>query len=199
MISSIQLSDSDLLNQYVSGDEKSFEILLKRHKDKIYAFIYSKVKDAQLANDIFQETFIKVINTVKMGNYNDEGKFLPWVLRISYNLIIDHFRKIKKIKILSDSFSYTEGLSIFSRIACDEKNVLEKMTFKELKNQIMQLVELLPKSQKSIIIKRLFVGMSFKEIAEEESISINTALGRMRYAVMNIRKMIDKKGIVVDI
>ena len=199
MISSIELSDPELIKAYKKGNESAFQELLMRHKDKIFGFIVSKVKDSQLANDIFQDTFIKVIHTFKNGNYNEEGKFLPWVMRIAHNLIIDHFRRINKVRILSENASFDDSKSIFYKVASDELNYLQKQSKQELEGQVIQLLELLPNSQKEIIDKRLFQGMSFKEIAEEQSISINTALGRMRYALMNIRKMIHQKKIVVDI
>jgi RNA polymerase sigma-70 factor (ECF subfamily) len=152
-----------------------------------------------LANDLFQETFIKVINTLKAGTYNEEGKFLPWVMRIAHNLIIDYFRKRKKNNTISESFSFSNEYSIFHKISNGDKDYTEKIGMLELEEQMVKLVDCLPVNQKSIVRKRLFQGMSFKDIAEEESISINTALGRMRYAIINIRKIIDKKGIVVSV
>ena len=198
MISLLKMSDSQLIKAYKLGNELAFHTLLLRHKDKIFGFIFSKVKDSQLANDIFQDTFIKVINTFKHGNYNEEGKFLPWVMRIAHNLVIDHFRKINKVRIISENSSFDETQSVFHKISNGELNYLQKQCKEELESQMVELVEFLPESQKGIIDKRLFQGMSFKEIAEEECISINTALGRMRYALMNIRKLIQQKGIVLD-
>lgn len=192
-------SDRELIQSYVLGNEKSFEVLLLRYKDRIFKFINLKVRDNVLANDIFQETFVKVINTLKSGNYNDEGKFLSWVMRISSNLIIDHYRRQSKVRMISESSSFDEEYSVFHKIASDEKNYLQKKSYEELETQMLQLIHFLPKAQKEIVEMRIFQDMSFKEIADSENISINTALGRMRYALINIRKMIDKKNLITDI
>ena len=181
--------DRALVSAYVGGSEKAFEVLLMRHKDKIYRFIYLKVRDTALAQDIFQDTFIKIVNTLKAGAYNEEGKFLPWAMRIAHNLIIDFFRKNSKVRMISESSSQRDDYNVFHTIKLEEENVQESITRIELEQQMIDLVEFLPDSQKEILKKRIFKEMSFKDIAEEEGISINTALGRMRYALINLRKM----------
>lgn len=191
--------DRILIQLYKNGNEDAFKELLFRHKDKIFRFIKLKVKDVDLANDIFQEVFIKVINTIKSGTYNEEGKFLPWVMRIAHNLIIDHFRRNSRIKHVSESTSLKEDFNVFSTLSSDNKNIEEQITTRELLDQMVSLVDYLPNSQKKILNMRIFQDMSFKEIAEAENISINTALGRMRYALLNIRKLIEKHGLVVDL
>jgi RNA polymerase sigma-70 factor (ECF subfamily) len=192
-------NDSRLIQLYIAGNEKAFEVLLLRHKDRIFRFIKHKVKDAALSNDLFQETFVKVINTLKLGNYNEEGKFLPWALRIAHNLIIDFYRRQSKVRMISESNSYDEEFSIFYKISSDDKNYLQSVMYDELEEQMIQLIDYLPRPQKEMIEMRIFQDMSFKEIAEIENISINTALGRMRYALINIRKLIEKHNIVTEI
>ncbi len=192
------LDDSVLLKCYIDGDEKAFEVLLMRHKDKIYRFILLKVKDQLLAEDIFQETFIKVIRTVKLGSYNEDGKFLPWVMRIAHNLVIDHFRKANKVRMISESSSKNEEFNIFSTLALEELNIQDQITFDELKTQMVSLIDHLPDTQRDILKQRIFQDLSFKEIADMEDISINTALGRMRYALINMRKLIEKHQLVTD-
>ena len=194
-----QMSDCDLIQLYLSGNEKPFEVLLLRHKDRLFRFINSKVKDAALANDLFQDTFVKIINTMKLGNYNEEGKFLPWAQRIAHNLVIDYFRKKNKVRIISECNSFDEEYSIFYKIASDEKNYLQIQSYNELETQMVNLISHLPDPQKEMIEMRIFQDMSFKEIAELEDISINTALGIMRYALINMRKLIDKHKMVTEI
>ena len=193
------LDDRTLIQLYKEGNEEAFKQLLFRHKDTIFRFIKLKVKDVDLANDIFQDVFIKVINTVKSGSYNEEGKFLPWVMRIAHNLIIDHFRRTARVKLVSESSSLKEDYNVFSILSSDSKNIEEQITTKELLDQMVSLVDFLPDSQRKILNMRIFQDMSFKEIAEIENISINTALGRMRYAILNIRKLIEKHNLVVDL
>jgi len=194
-----QLDDRDLISAYISGNERAFEVLLKRHKDKIYRFIYLKLRSQELANDVFQETFVKIINTLKAGSYNEEGKFLPWAMRIAHNLVIDHFRRTGKVRMISESSSSKDDYNIFSTLSQDDKNIQESMSYDELEKQMVELIEFLPHSQRDILKMRIFQDMSFKDIAESEDISINTALGRMRYALINLRKMIDKHKLVVDL
>lgn len=191
--------DRILIQLYKEGNEDAFKQLLFRHKDKIFRFIKLKVKDVDLANDIFQDVFIKVINTIKSGTYNEEGKFLPWVMRIAHNLIIDHFRRNTRYKHVSESSSLKDDYNVFSTLSSENKNIEEQITTKELLDQMVTLVDYLPHSQKKILNMRIFQDMSFKEIAEIENISINTALGRMRYAILNIRKLIEKHQLVVDL
>jgi len=192
------LADQELISLYLSGNEGAFAQLLKRHKDRLFRYINSKVRDADLANDIFQDAFMKVIMTMKSGNYNEEGKFLPWLMRISHNLIIDHFRKTNKVRFLSESRTLNEEFTIFHKLSSDEKNYLEERCETELESQMLGLLDHLPTMQREIIQMRIFQDMSFKEIAEMEDVSINTALGRMRYALINMRKLIDSNKIVMD-
>ena len=192
------LGDSDLITAYINGNEKAFETLLLRHKDRVYRYIYSKLKDGQLSNDIFQDTFVKVVNTIKRGNYNEEGKFLPWCMRIAHNLVIDHFRRQNKMRMISETSPFDSTYSIFQKIDSGEKNYIEKTTQEELENQMVSLIDHLPEVQKEIIKLRIFRDMSFKEIAELKDISINTALGRMRYALINMRKLIEKHNLVTE-
>jgi RNA polymerase sigma-70 factor (ECF subfamily) len=194
-----RLDDRELVSLYINGEEKAFEHLLMRHKEKIYRFIYLKVKDKALSDDLFQETFVKIINTLKLGAYNEEGKFLPWAMRIAHNLVIDHFRRSSKVRMISESSSLKEDFNIFSVLSCETKNVQEQLTYDELENQMVDLIEHLPQSQKDILKMRIFQDLSFKDIAEMEDISINTALGRMRYALINLRKLIDKHQLVTEI
>jgi RNA polymerase sigma-70 factor (ECF subfamily) len=193
------LDDRDLISTYVNGNEKAFEVLLLRHKDKMYRFIYMKVRNRDLAQDIFQEAFVKIINTLKLGAYNEEGKFLPWAMRIAHNLVIDHFRKSSKMRMISESSSSREDFNIFSVLSLDEKNAYETLAYGELETQMVGLIDHLPESQRDILVKRLYQEMSFKDIAEMEDISINTALGRMRYALINLRKLIEKHQLVTEI
>lgn len=194
-----QLDDRDLITAYINGNEKAFEVLLMRHKDKIYRFVYLKVRDQVLAEDIFQETFVKIINTLKVGAYNEEGKFLPWAMRIAHNLVIDHFRKSSKVRMISESSSTKDDFNIFSTLSMEDKNVEDSITQAELEKQMVDLIEHLPASQREILKMRIFQDLSFKDIAEMEDISINTALGRMRYALINLRKLIDKHQLVTEI
>ena len=192
------LADQELISLYLSGNEVAFAQLLKRHKDRLFRYINSKVRDADLANDIFQDAFMKVIMTMKSGNYNEEGKFLPWLMRISHNLIIDHFRKTNKVRFLSESRTLNEEFTIFHKLSTDEKNYLEERCETELESQMLGLLDHLPAMQREIIQMRIFQDMSFKEIAEMEDVSINTALGRMRYALINMRKLIASNNIVME-
>ena len=186
--------DSFLLSQYIAGDEKSLEILINKHKSRIYNFIYSKVLDRYTSEDIFQETFIKVIKTLKRGLYNEEGKFLPWVMRISHNLIIDYFRKNKRLP----TFDNGESFDIFSILKDDLPNAENIMIDKQIKKDLFKIISELPTDQKNVIMMRLYKNMSFKEIADISGVSINTALGRMRYAIINIRKLIEQHQIVLS-
>lgn len=194
-----RLDDRELVSLYIDGNEKAFEQLLMRHKEKMFRFIYLKVRDRDLAEDLFQETFVKIINTLKLGAYNEEGKFLPWAMRIAHNLVIDHFRRSSKVRMISESSSLKDDFNIFSVLANDSKNVQEQWVYDELEQQMVELIEHLPENQKDILKMRIFQDLSFKDIAELEDISINTALGRMRYALINLRKLIEKHQLVTDI
>ncbi len=188
------LPDAVLVREYASGNEWALAQLVERHKSRIYSFIFSKVKDRDLSDDIFQETFIKVINTIKKDNYNEEGKFLPWVMRISHNLVIDHFRKQNKVTFQRDQ----EDFSIFGKIMDTGMNVENRMIADQIEDDLHQLIQKLPKDQQEIIRLRMYDDLSFKEIADLQDISINTALGRMRYAIINLRKMMNQKQIVLN-
>lgn len=193
------LDDQVLIHYYLEGNEQAFEVLLLRHKDKIYRSIYHKIREREIAEDIFQETFVKIIQTLKLGNYNEEGKFLPWAMRIAQNLVIDYFRKHGRMKMVSERNAKSEDFNIFSILKMDELNVEQSISKTELEKQMIQLIQHLPESQKEIIEKRIFQDLSFKDIAEMENISINTALGRMRYALINLRKLIEKHQLVTDL
>ena len=189
----LQIDDSVLVKNYIEGDEKALEVLVNRHNQRISSFIYSKVLDKEVTEDIFQDTFIKVIRTLKRGRYSEEGKFLPWVMRIAHNLIIDHFRKNKRMP----KFEGGEDFNIFSVIK-DEKLNAEKQLIKEqIDSDLSFLIEELPEDQKQVLIMRIYKDMSFKEISENTGVSINTALGRMRYALINLRKIVDKHNIIL--
>ena len=189
----IQLPDASLVKDYVAGNEDALAKLIKRHESKIYGFIYSKILDKDITNDIFQDTFIKVIKTLKSNSYNEEGKFLPWVMRISHNLVVDHYRKTKKMPM----FRETEEFSIFSIMSDDCQTIENKIISEQVEMDLKKLIEGLPADQKEVLVMRMYQDMSFKEISESTGVSINTALGRMRYALMNLRKVIDKHQIVL--
>ena len=189
----IQLPDASLVKEYVAGNEDALAKLIKRHESKIFGFIFSKVLDRDTANDIFQDTFIKVIKTLKSNSYNEEGKFLPWVMRISHNLVVDHYRKNKKMPM----FRETEDFSIFSVMSDDSMTIENKIIADQVEMDLKKLIEELPADQKEVLVMRMYQDMSFKEISESTGVSINTALGRMRYALINLRKVIDKHQIIL--
>lgn len=191
------LSEKELVRLYQTGDEKSFEILLNLNKDRVYGYIFSKVRNHELANDLFQEVFIKVVRTLKNGMYNDEGKFLPWVLTIAHNMIVDHFRKAKKMQMISESSSKNEEFNIFAVLKLTDRNIEDSIIKEQIESDVVKLIEYLPDEQRDVLVNRLFRGMSFKDIAEQEDISINTALGRMRYALINLRKLVDKHKVSI--
>jgi RNA polymerase sigma-70 factor (ECF subfamily) len=193
------LEDSQLISLYKKGNEDAFAALLHRYKDRIFRFILSKVRNKDLAEDIFQEAFIKVIKTIKSGSYNEEGKFLPWAMRISHNLVIDHFRKASRTSFVSESSSLNEDFNIFHTLSSQNPNIEDQITSKERLSQMVELVNYLPDSQKRILNMRIFKDFSFKEIANIEEVSINTALGRMRYALINLRKLIKENGIQMEV
>jgi RNA polymerase sigma-70 factor (ECF subfamily) len=192
-MANVQTPDALLVKNYIAGDENSLSILINRHQSKIYGFIYSKLSDRDMADDIFQDTFIKVIKTLKSNSYNEEGKFLPWVMRISHNLIIDHYRKNKKMPM----FRETEDFSIFSIMSDNVPNIESQLITSQVESDLRKLIEELPEDQKEVLVMRMYQDLSFKEISELTGVSINTALGRMRYAIMNLRKVIDKHQIIL--
>ena len=185
-------SDHELVRQFINGEQSSFEILIKRHKDKVYTYIFLMVKNNQLAEDIFQETFIKVIKSLHAGKYQENGKFISWVVRIAHNLIIDHFRKEKQMKTFSND-DYENDLFNSTRFA--ERTIEETIIQEQIETDLRKMVEFLPQEQKEVIILRHHLDLSFKEIAEQTNVSINTALGRMRYALINLRKLIEEKNL----
>lgn len=189
----LQIEDSILVRDYISGDEKALEVLINRHNQRITSFIYSKVLDRDTTEDIFQDTFIKVIKTLKKGNYSEEGKFLPWVMRIAHNLIIDHFRKNKRMP----KFEGSDDFNIFSVIGDDRLNAEKQLIKDQIDSDLTVLIDELPDDQRDVLIMRIYKDMSFKEISECTGVSINTALGRMRYALINLRKIIQKNKIVL--
>lgn len=187
------ITDAVLVSNYIKGDESALSVLITRHKQKIYSFIYSKVFDRDVTEDVFQDTFIKVIRTLKLGKYNEEGKFLPWVMRIAHNLIIDHFRRSKRIPTINNS----EEFDIFTIIGDDVLNIEKQLIKTQILDNVKDLIEELPDDQKEVLIMRMYRDMSFKEISENTGVSINTALGRMRYALINLRKLIEKHQIIL--
>jgi RNA polymerase sigma-70 factor (ECF subfamily) len=182
------ISDKELILEYLDGNEQSFETLLKRHQNKIYTSIYLFVKDHELAEDIFQEVFIKIIDTLRKGKYNHEGKFLQWAMRISYNMCVDQFRRSKRRTKVSPS----ETFDIFDVLESKDDNMEVCMIKSQMHSKVRKLVDMLPPEQREVVILRHYADMSFKEIAQLTRVSINTALGRMRYALINIRKMMEE-------
>ena len=192
-MANLVLPDAVLVKNYISGDESALASLIERHQSKIYGFIYSKVNDRDLSDDIFQDTFIKVIKTLKTKSYNEEGKFLPWVMRIAHNLVVDHFRKSKKMPFQRE----TEEYSIFSYMTDNAETIENQMITEQVGVDLTRLLNELPDDQKEVLMMRMYQDLSFKEIAELTGVSINTALGRMRYALLNLRKIIEKNQIIL--
>lgn len=188
------LQDQELVHCYQQGDERAFEILLHRHKRKVWSHIYLMVRDRPATEDLFQEVFIKVVHTLKAGKYNEEGKFLPWVMRIAHNLVIDHFRRGRKMSLARSR----EDHDIFATIAQPGHNVEQRMVNGQIDEDVRKLIDHLPEEQREVVIMRTYLGMSFKEIAEHTQVSINTSLGRMRYALINMRKLIAKHQMVLE-
>ena len=192
-MNSNSISDAILVSDYVKGNEQSLSVLINRHQQRLYSFIYSKVFDRDVTEDIFQDTFIKVIRTLKRGKYNEEGKFLPWVMRIAHNLVIDHFRKNNRMP----KFNNSGDFDIFSVLSDGALNAEAELVQSQIVEDVRALVEELPEEQKTVLIMRMYNDMSFKEISENTGVSINTALGRMRYALINLRKLIETHNIVL--
>jgi RNA polymerase sigma-70 factor (ECF subfamily) len=188
-----QIPDALLVKNYIAGNENALAILINRHQSKIYGFIYSKMADRDVADDIFQDTFMKVIKTLRSNSYNEEGKFLPWVMRISHNLIVDHYRKNKKMPMLRE----TEEFSIFSVLTDSSLNIEGRIITDAIENDLKKIIQELPDDQKEVLMMRIYQDYSFNEIAELTGVSINTALGRMRYALLNLRKVIEKNQIIL--
>ena len=189
-----KISDSVLIVNYLDGNQNSLEQLIHRHKNRVFAYILMVVKDKQLADDIFQDTFIKVINTIQAGSYKEEGKFIQWVMRIAHNLIIDFFRKSKRLPVIDND---NKEYDIFDTIQIKDASVEDKMILDQIHKDVRELIEHLPKEQKEVLYMRHYSDMSFKDIADHTDVSINTALGRMRYALINLRKLIEDKEVVL--
>ena len=190
----LTMSDQELINCYLEGDEKAFETLLNRHKTKIYTSIYLFVKDSEQAEDIFQEVFIKIIDTIRRGKYNHEGKFLQWAMRISYNMCVDQFRRSKR----RTNVSLSDEFDIFDVIPASDSNMEQSIIQTQTNDKVRKLIDLLPEEQREVVILRHYADMSFKEIASLTRVSINTALGRMRYALINLRKLIEEKELILQ-
>ncbi len=188
------ISDQELIGRYLAGHHPSLERLIRRHKNRVFAYILMIVKDKELSEDLFQDTFIKVINTIRSGNYKEEGKFIQWVMRIAHNLIIDHFRKAKRIPLVENSDDY----NIFDRIRIPVESVEEVMITEQIHQDVKKLIDYLPKEQREVLVMRHYGDMSFKDIAEVTNVSINTALGRMRYALINLRKLVKENELILS-
>lgn len=188
----IMLSDEELVKNFIAGNVTCIDVLIDRHKAKVFSYIMMCVKQQELAEDIFQEAFIRVIKTLKKGNYSDTGKFSSWVMRIAHNLIIDHYRKQKnQVMISNDNYEF----DLFNSTRFSDKSIEDKMVFEQILSELNSLVKLLPDNQREVVEMRHYKGLSFKEIAEETNVSINTALGRMRYALMNLRRMMEERNL----
>lgn len=187
-------SEKELIRSFLNGNTSSLQTLITRHQNRLYSYIFLMVKDKQLADDVFQDTYVKVINTLKLGNYKEEGKFIQWVMRIAHNLIIDHFRKSKKIPYVE---SQHDDYDVFDTISFSDPSIEEQLVLNQIHADVRRLIQFLPEEQKEVVYLRCYSGMSFKDIAEQTEVSINTALGRMRYALINLRKLIDEKKIIL--
>ena len=190
----VQVSDSELVTLYIRGNEKAFEKLVQRHKSRIYTTIYLIVKDQYVAEDLLQDTFIKAVDTIKGGRYNDEGKFLPWIIRIAHNLAIDYFRRDKRYP----NVVFEDGSSVFNTLDFSEDSVESIQIRQETHEQLREMIQRLPDVQKQVLIMRHYEDMSFQEIADATGVSINTALGRMRYALINLRKKMAAHPVFYD-
>ncbi len=185
-------SDFELVQEFVNGKQSALEILISRHKERLYTYIYLMVKDDALAEDIFQDTFIKVIKSLKRGKYQENGKFISWVMRIAHNMMIDHFRKQKQMKMISNEEYETD---LFNSKKFSDKNIEDNLVHSQIISDVKNLIEELPDDQKEVVVMRHYMDLSFKEISEQTGVSINTALGRMRYALINLRKLIEEKNL----
>ncbi len=188
-----QLTDADLIHAFIGGNENAIEPLIYRHKDKIYTAIYMLVKDKYVAEDIFQEAFLKIIKTMRSGKYSEQGKFLPWAIRVAHNLCMDHFRRTRK----DIPITLADGRDISDVFPLTTDSPADAMERRQTNDSVRRLIELLPEDQREVIVLRMYGDLSFKEIAGITSVSINTALGRMRYGLINLRKMIDDKKMVL--
>ena len=189
------LSDQELLNTYLAGNESAISVLIDRHRKRVSDYIFMMVKDREIADDIFQETFIKVIRFLGEGRYTESGRFLSWVLRIAHNQVIDHFRQLKMQNNLSETDA---GYDILNSKKFSDETIEDKIVTRQIENDVRKLIDFLPTEQKEVVMMRYYSNLSFKEIAEQTNVSINTALGRMRYALINLRKMIQKKQLILS-
>ena len=190
------ISDQDLVQAYIKGDHSAIEVLINKHRSKVYTYILLTIKNQQLAEDLFQETFIKVIQSLRGGKYKDNGKFVSWVIRIAHNLIIDHFRKEKQMNTVSNDDSEVD---LFNSKKLSDSNIEELIINSQIKSEIRVLINELPDDQREVVLLRHYGGLSFKEIADQTDVSINTALGRMRYALINLRKLIQEKKLSLTV
>ena len=189
------VTDQELIGRYLAGNQSSLEKLIHRHKNRIFAYILMIVKEKELAEDLFQDTFIKVINTIRSGSYKEEGKFIQWAMRIAHNLIIDHFRKSKRIPTIENR----DDFDIFEKVRIPVESIEERIITEQIHKDVKKLIDYLPKEQREVLIMRHYGDMSFKDIAEVTNVSINTALGRMRYALINLRKLVEEKNIILSV
>ncbi len=192
MFNAETLNDNMLVQKFIDGDQFALEELINRHKNRVFTYIVLIVKNHQLAEDIFQDTFIKVIRSLKTGKYTENGKFVSWVLRIAHNLIIDHFRKEK---LLSTTSNDDTEIDLFNSQKYSDENIEDRLVYEQITEDVRNLIDLLPEDQRQVIIMRHYMGLSFKEISKQTDVSINTALGRMRYALINLRKIIEKNNL----
>lgn len=190
------VSDQELISNYLAGQHHSLEVLINRHKQKVFSYILLVVRDKHLADDIFQDAFVKVINTLRSGVYKEEGKFIQWVMRIAHNLIIDHYRKAKRFPTFEGN---AEDGDVFDNLRIMDDSIEERMITDQIYEDVRKLIEYLPDEQREVLMMRHYSDMSFKDIAEQTDVSINTALGRMRYALINLRKLIEKKEITLSV
>ena len=187
-------NDQDLVQAYIKGDQTAIEVLINRHRNKVFTYILLTVKNQQLAEDLFQETFIKVVQSLRGGKYRDNGRFLSWVIRIAHNLIIDHFRKEKQMNAVSNDDTEVD---LFNTRKFSDKNIEEVIVNSQIRSELRSLINDLPRDQREVVLLRHYGELSFKEIAEQTGVSINTALGRMRYALINLRKLISERDLVL--
>ncbi|HOE03696.1 MAG TPA: sigma-70 family RNA polymerase sigma factor [Bacteroidales bacterium] len=189
-----KLTDQELVERFVKGDDASMEILIRRHKSKVFTYLMMSVRNRDVANDLFQDTFMKVIQSLRSGRYKDEGRFLPWVMRIAHNLTIDYFRKERNLNTRSND---DNEVDLFNSHKFSDANIEDRLVDEQICTDIRSVLELLPEDQKQVVLMRHYGGMSFKEIADHTNVSINTALGRMRYALINMRKLIEENQITL--
>jgi RNA polymerase sigma factor (sigma-70 family) len=190
----MKLTDNELIARYQAGDESALKTLVTRYEKRLFSYILISVKNKELAEDIFQDTFIKVINTIRSGNYHEEGKFFQWIMRIANNLKIDYYRRMQRMPVFENGSEF----DIFDVLSAQEDSVEQKIIKEQIYSDLRRIIDYLPAEQKEVLVMRIYQEYSFKEISEITGVSINTALGRMRYALINLRKIISKKKIIVD-